>query len=250
MNIMKSDVFSAVDITIEDHTYESIKYIGDNCESSICFCAISQSANSLISALTDEFTPIGYFIITISDILNPIEYSNGDTPSLMFIRSYRNEIYKNGNVSFVCFSESDVKNQSEITKAIYKTINPTSIVVFDSQKKSKFIGKSEENTVYTFGMNSTTTFPSPDKICGLSASLFIESMLHKDVKCMIYYLCESDDEPITKAFEEWTNILLEYIENDASKNSIDWKCPQKEELISHALHNLLVLQGGTIPTKQ
>ena len=243
--------FNVSDLTSDDHCFESIKYVGGDCQSSICFCGISQPASALISTIVEDLNPIGYFIITINDILNPVDYSNGNEPNLIFIRSFRNEVYKNGDITFVKFSESKIMEQQQTAKIIFEKISPKTIFVLDSQKKRLFVDKCHENIVYSLSnrMNGSKedSLNSPNQICGLSAGILIHSIPYeKEIECIIEYLCEPDDNLSSFSFADWTRLVLSKIEEDQVNNLAIWKKFNFDEVLNQSMHNLIILQGGIL----
>ena len=239
--------FNVVDLTSDDHIYETVKYVGSDCSSSICFCAISQPGSALISAIVEGFSPVGYFILSTHDVLNPVDYSNGNDPNLIFIKSTRNEVYKNGDITFVKFAEGAIINQSTVSNIIIEKVSPKIIYVLDSQKKSLFINDSRENSVYTLGNDNmlVNTLSSPNQVSGLSASLLIESMIKK-INCTIELLCEPDDKLSNFSFAEWTRKILSVIDNDQVKNLSIWSKYNFDDVLNYALHNLIILKGGIL----
>ena len=243
--------FNVSDLTSDDHYYESIKYVGGDCKSSICFCGISQAASALISTIVEDLNPIGYFVITLHDILNPVDYSNGNEPNLIFIRSFRNEVYKNGDITFIKFAESSVMEQQQTAKAIFETVSPKTIFVLDSKKKRTFSDNCYENSVYTLSNREKgsieNSLSSPNQICGLSAGILIYSIpFEKEIECIIEYLCEPDDSLVSFSFTDWTRLILSKIDEDQVNNLAIWKKFNFDDVLNHSMHNLIILQGGIL----
>ena len=242
--------FNVTDLTSDDHIFETIKYVGKDCKSSICYCAISQSASAFISTIVEDLSPVGYFVLKLNDVLNPVDYANGNEPNMIFIRSVKNEVYKNGELTFVKFVEDNILDQRQVAKLLFDTITPKTLYILDSKKKKSFPYNALENTVYTLSNIETSTHAHrmqyPNQICGLSASFLVESILHHNVtESIILYLCEPD-EMTSLSFAEWARLILDKIDHERVSNLANWQQFNFDDVLNHSLHNLIILQGGIL----
>ncbi|EAX98654.1 hypothetical protein TVAG_403360 [Trichomonas vaginalis G3] len=247
---MSSSVFTAVDISSEDHSFESIKYIGKDCKSSICLCAVSTESSALFSAITNELNPIGFFLADISDISNPIEYANGIEPKLMFLRSFRNEVFKIGDITLVNFSNYAVCHQ-ELAQLLIDTISPKSIYVFntisltDTSKNSDDISFTEFTNMKN--ASEEEKYKIPKLVKGISASIITYSFIQQELQYKVSIL-ETKRKTISQEdFKVWTKIILDIIEDDKKKNNSVTPNLTSEDVINLSHHNLLLSQNITLP---
>lgn len=242
--------FSALDISNEDHIFEQTKYVGKPCQSSVCFLAVSPESSSLISALTEEMNPVGFFLIDISDISNPVDYANGSDCSLMFLKSFRNEVFKLGDITLVNFTNYR-SNHQEYAHLILQTVAPKEIYVFDVLSK-EIVQESKEPTKFFEFTNITSndanvSFPMPNSVSGISASIIAESFIQNELLFKVLLV-----EKVTKtippdSFKEWTNIVLDKIDKDRASGPSSWPLLFLNDVVNHAHHNLLVSQNSNIP---
>ncbi|OHT09639.1 hypothetical protein TRFO_21454 [Tritrichomonas foetus] len=214
---MDEKVFSFINLSEGDHEYATFKYVGADISNKICFCAVSPSACSLFSAITEDLNPVGFFIITINDIINPIDFANGSEPCTKFIRSFRNEVFKIGDVTFILFERPNICT-SESVNAVIEMVKPEEIHVFGSISKNEFIGETEAPKIYylsTDQIEGDSKLAYPNTIKDVAAGLLIRGLVNR-IKVKVLHLVESDHGANVDSMELWAAKIADYIQIDAS----------------------------------
>jgi hypothetical protein len=127
-------------------------------KSSTCICATTTSPCSFLAAIVEGQQPTGYFIVTIHDIMNPIDYANGSEPSTKFIRSYRNRS------TFCVF---------QIVTSIFDLVAPERIIVLGSISKTNFVGETAVPRLFLLSAaaGDEERLPPPNTIRDVSAAI-------------------------------------------------------------------------------
>ncbi|KAK8885098.1 hypothetical protein M9Y10_044227 [Tritrichomonas musculus] len=228
---MEEKVFSFVDLSEGDHEFATFKYVGDDISNKICFCAVTPSSCSLFSTLTDELNPVGFFIITINDIINTIDYANGADPCPKFVRSFRNEVFKIGEVTIVLFENPEICSKESVD-AIFDLVKAEQIFVFSTISKNLFktdtespklyyiaTKKSEENKRDLDSQNDNESkLPFPNRLENISAGLLILGEI-KNIGVRVFQLVEDPKGPTVESMSLLLGKMTKFIHFDIEKKA-------------------------------
>lgn len=223
-------VFSFVDLSEGDHELAFFKYVGDDITNKICFCAVSTSSCSLFSTLTEDLNPVGYFIITINDIINTIPYANGADPCTKFVRSFRNEVFKIGQVTLVLFENPEICTKESVN-AVFDLIKAEQIYVFSTISKNQFKNETEFPKIYymatkveeeyekEIGKNDNESkLPYPNRLQNIAAGLLTLGEI-KNIKVKVFQLVEDSKGPSAESMTLLMNKMKDFIQIDIPKKA-------------------------------
>jgi hypothetical protein len=161
-----------MDLDESDHEMATFKYVGPDIKCATCICATSPQSCSLLAALTESRNPTGYFIVTIHDIMNPIDYANGSEPATKFIRSFRNEIFIIDTFALVLLRQADLC-AFQIATSIFDLIQPVTIVALASASRESFVGRTDVPKLYCVTREQTEDpkLPPPNTVRHSAAAL-------------------------------------------------------------------------------
>ena len=228
---MEEKVFSFVDLSEGDHELAFFKYVGDDISNKICFCAVSTSSCSLFSSLTEDLNPTGYFIITINDIINTIPYANGADPCTKFVRSFRNEVFKIGQVTLVLFENPEICAKESVN-AIFDLVKAEQIYVFSSIPKNQFKSETEFPKIYYMATkieeqyeketgrtnDNEIKLPYPNKLQNIPAGLLILGEI-KNIRVRVYQLVEDSKGPTVESMTLLIDKMKDFIQIDIAKKA-------------------------------
>lgn len=210
---MDSSIFTYTDLSDGDHEITTMKYVGEDAKNSICFVAVSPSACAFFSSITEDMNPVGFFIVTVHDILNPIEYANGQKPIMKFVRSIRNEVFKIQNLTLVSFEHAELCVH-QCVNSVFETINPESIYILHSNTKSEF--PCDVEVPYLYFLPSETEeqrIPIKNQIKGIAAGLLTIGEI-QNVKVQVCQLVEDDIGSSVESMYLWSKFISKHINID------------------------------------
>jgi hypothetical protein len=172
--LMTSDPrpFSFIDLDESDHEMATFKYVGPDIKCATCICATSPESCSLLAGLTESRNPTGYFIITIHDVMNPIDYANGGEAATKFIRSFRDEIFIIDTFALVLLRQADLCT-FQIANSIFDLIQPVTVVALTSTSRESFLGHTDVPKLFcvTRGQTEDPRLPPPNTVQHSAAAL-------------------------------------------------------------------------------
>ena len=242
---MDDKVFTFVDLTEGDHEFSSMKYVGEDISNKICICSVSNSSSSLLSAITEEINPIGFFIINISDIINPIDFANGSEPCLKFVRSFRNEVFKIGEITLIIFEKPNLCAKQSVD-TIFEMVKPQEILVLDSIPKSSFVGETDFPTTYILPNQifkreteniEYPILPAVNKVSGVGAGLLIRGEI-ENVKARFVQVVEDDKGPSINSLTLLAKEVSKYIQIDINaKTKLAYIISKNRLTNSHGIYS-------------
>jgi hypothetical protein len=209
-----SAVFSFLDLTECDHEMATCKYVGSDIKSALCICSTTTSTCSLLAALVEPRQPAGYFIVTIHDIMNPIDYSNGSEPSTKFIRAYRNEVFLHNGVALILLNRSSFC-VSPIVASIFALVAPERVVVLDSIPKSQFIGETAVPRVFVLGTGPTDgdRLPPPNALRDAAAAILAIGLARR-VPVTVWQAVQDAGGPSAESIALLGHVLSDFVAID------------------------------------
>lgn len=211
-------VFSFVDLSEQDHQFSTFKYSGNEIKNNICICAVSPTSLALFSSIVEDFNPVGFFITTIHDIINPIDYANGNEPSTKFIRSFRNEVYVMNDMTIILYEKPNVCTK-EAVNTIFDLVKPEKILVFTSLSNQEFKESIEIPKLFFLSnfpesnLEQLEKLPSPHKIEHMPAGLLILGDIYK-VNVCVYALVEDLAHPAIESMKLMLSSISNLIQCD------------------------------------
>lgn len=204
---MTDPIFNFIDLTENDHVIGSVDYSGKVIKDLTCFIAISDASCSIFSALTEGLSPIGFFLINLSTVLNTVDYANGKPPVTQYLRTYRNPVFQLGNFLLFIMEKTNYTEHQLVTSLI-NTFLPKNIEIFDSFQVSHFkqltpIIKPFQTYVLSESQESSS-LPYPATVSGLTAGFLIYSSVN-NIETKAFIVAESADGPSIESLTLFAN---------------------------------------------
>jgi hypothetical protein len=211
-----SALFSFIDLTEDDHEMAMFKYSGPDLKCTTCICATTANSRAFLSSAANELNPVGYFIITIHDISNPIDYANGAEPRTKPIRSVRNEIFQSGPTLLVLLEQPDLC-PSDIAHFIFHTVKPELVIALVTIPISAYRGEGiSAPQLFRVSLDDSheVKLPPPNRITNIGAALLAYGELWKH-RVHILEVVEGDSGPTLESLALFTGPLRDYFEESA-----------------------------------
>lgn len=216
-------IFDFVDIGEGDHEIASLTYSGSDIKCKTCIVGVTPSACSILSAITENINPIGFFIITLNDILNPIDYANGADPQTKFIRSFRNEVFRLNDITLILFERPNLCTVQSVNSVLEMTGAET-VIVLSSILEGDFVGEIVTPKMFILSNQETAEdvrLPFPNKISDIAAGMLTIGSIQK-VSVAVCHLIEAPTGPSVESMMLWAQYLTRVIpmnEDETSKHA-------------------------------
>lgn len=154
--------------------------------------AVTSSACALIAAIANDSPPIGFFLVNVGDIMNPIAYANGMEPQTKSMRVYRNEVFCLNDTVFVAF-QPVASCTAHFVRSILEMTAAETVVVLSSMSVTKYVGNPDAPQIYTLPdkQPGVAALPAPNKVTGVAAGLLTIGILQgTDVR--LFHVVESE----------------------------------------------------------
>jgi hypothetical protein len=195
-------MFSFEDIGCGDHQLGTFKYVGSQVTSPICICSVTASASSLLSAITADQCPVGFIVVMVHEICNPLDYANGREAVTRPIRSFHSQVFRHSDkVIFILFENANFC-VFETVQFIFESIAPERIVVLGSILAKDFIGAVHAPDIFFLSSNQCDQprLPAPNTVHHIAAALLIWGDV-KNVPVQACELVEEDSGPTVASME-------------------------------------------------
>lgn len=200
-------IFDFVDIGEGDHEIASLAYSGSDIKCKTCIVGVTPSACSILSAITENLNPTGFFIITVSDILNPIDYANGAEPHTKFIRAFRNEVFRVNDVTIILFERPNLCSMQSV-KSVLEMTDAESVIVLNSILERDFVGHVAPPKLFVLSNQETDkdVLPFPNTISNISAGLLTLGSV-QNIAVTVCHLVEAAAGPTAESMMLWSQYL-------------------------------------------
>lgn len=207
----KDDIFSVLDLGIEDHQISSLKYSGENILNKYCVCGVTTLGRSFLSGLTEiiGLNPVGYFVATIEEITNPVEYANGGDPKTKFIRSIRSEVFVYREITIIMIEKPNLCER-EFIEQIFNLVKPEKIYILDSVKK-------DENLKITFLSNKEEKSIN-NIIDNISAGFLIMGKF-ENIEVNVHYLTVNKNGSSSESMKLWADSMKDIFQINSDNMS-------------------------------
>lgn len=201
----------------EDRIMSTISFSSDKIEVKTLIISVDKVTSSFLGAINEEEEPSFYFQIDDNDIVNFVEYSNGDEPKLNNIRTFKKSVKIINDVCLVDFS-TNVFNQQKAADVILNSIKAENIIILHSIRYSLFTNISKKPSDYYILSTDTkeSNLPIPNFISGVGSGIFTLSLVN-NIPCKMYLLIEEDFGSTIQCFQTIANIIKQFVAIDVEK---------------------------------
>lgn len=208
-------IFDFVDLGEGDHDMATLKYSGSEIKCKTCIVGVTPSACSFLAAITENLNPLGFFIITVHDILNPIDYANGSEPQTKFVRSFRNEVFRINDTVLILFERPNLCTLQSVN-SVFEMTGAERMLVLNSTTESEFIGEVSAPKMFILSNQEIATYeklPFPNQISHVAAGLLTVGST-ENIAVTVTHLVEPSGGPSVESMMLWSRYLAGIIEID------------------------------------
>ena len=206
-------IFDFVDLSVGDHEVATFEYVGTNdIKCKTCVVGVTQLGCSFLGAFTATLNPIGVFVVNVNDVVNPLEYANGSDPQHLFIRSFRSEVFRIGDVVLIQFERPQLAVHESVKRVLEMT-EAEQVIVLSSMPKEEFVGNVEAPKLFALSTREEEAIeilPAPNSVRNVSAGLLtLGALSNRHVR--VLHIVEGEDSTMDQAMKLWMNEMGEFL---------------------------------------
>ena len=205
-------IFDFVDLSVGDHEVATFKYVGNDLKCKTCLVGVTPLGCSFLGAFTATLNPIGVFVVNVNDVLNPLEYANGSNPQCYFIRSFRSEVFRIGDVVLIQLERPHLAVHESV-KSVLEMTEAEQVIVLSSVPKKEFAGEVAAPKLFALSTREEETIeilPAPNSVSNVGAGLLtLGALSNRHVR--VLHVVEGEDSTMEQAMKLWMNELAEFL---------------------------------------
>ena len=201
-------IFDFPGFSQRDRELSTLRYVGNDIKCKICVVAATKSACTLLSHVVNGYNPIGFFVVGLNEVINPIEYANGESPDLKIINSYRYPVFRIGETILVHLADPNLPPHKPVSLLLDLTA-AQEIFILNSSPESEFIGDAIAPSLFILSP-TTSELPLPNRVTGIAAGMLLLAPLHK-ANPRVLHLIEPSSGLNRQAMLTWSAPLNDFL---------------------------------------